>query len=590
MATPRKSTVRFRERSELLDFLLEVSAATSETLDLDTLLANVADIIKKVIDCELFAILLYTERYQELRIRYAVGHRREIVNNLTLSLKDGITGAAAAAGEPILVGDVRNDPRYLSSIDAVRTELAVPMIARHKLVGVIDVQSTRLNAYTEYDRALLRLIANRVAVAIDNARLYRRVERTNRTLRTLSAISSEISSILDLDELLAKISTSVRNLIHFDAFSILSVDEEQKALRHRFSLRFDELVDIDNVPLGKGLVGAAAESREVVRVHDTSQDPRYIASHPGIQSEVAVPLIVRDRVVGVMDLESVKVAFFTDEHVRTLSLLAPQIASSVENARLYQEVADRERRMETDLKAASDLQALLLPGQTPEVKGLEIGVGLRPAREISGDMYDFFEHSDNHAVIAFGDVSGKGVAAALFGALMSGLLRSLAPRHRSPAVLLKALNEKLIERRVESRYVALLLMLWHPHSGEISMANAGALPPMICRGGEMLKPRVEGVPLGLLEGREYEETVFATRPGDTIVLYSDGVPDQLNRRGDEYGRARLTKLVRSHCQEPASTLTTKIFEDLDRFSAGSARFDDQTLLVIKVNQAAPATH
>src|ERR1700681_2858024 len=178
MATPRKSAVRFRERSELLDFLLEVSAATSETLDLDRLLANVGDIVKKVIECELFAILLYNERSQDLRIRFAVGHRTEIVDNLILTLKDGITGAAASLLEPVLVGDVRNDPRYLSSIDAVRTELAVPMIARRKLVGVIDVQSTRLNAYTEYDRTLLRLIASRVAIAIDNARLYRRVDRT----------------------------------------------------------------------------------------------------------------------------------------------------------------------------------------------------------------------------------------------------------------------------------------------------------------------------------------------------------------------------------------------------------------------------
>src|SRR5436190_23243533 len=111
MATPRKSAVRFRERSELLDFLLEVSAATSETLDLDTLPASVADIVKKVIDCDLFAILLYTEKYQELRIRYAVGHKPEIVNRLSLKLTDGITGAAAAQREPILVGDVRNDPR-----------------------------------------------------------------------------------------------------------------------------------------------------------------------------------------------------------------------------------------------------------------------------------------------------------------------------------------------------------------------------------------------------------------------------------------------------------------------------------------------
>jgi sigma-B regulation protein RsbU (phosphoserine phosphatase) len=446
----------------------------------------------------------------------------------------------------------------------------------------LDVQSTRLNAYTEYDRALLRLIASRVAVAIDNARLYRRVDRNHRTLRTLSAISNEISSILDLDELLAKISSSVRGLIHFDAFSILLVDQEQKALRHRFSIRYDELVNIDNIPLGKGITGAAAESREVIKVDDTSKDPRYIASHPGIHSEVAVPLIVRDRVVGVMDLECEKLACFSDEQVRTLTLLAPQIASAVENARLYQEVADRERRMETDLKAASELQALMLPKQAPEIKGLEIGLGLRPAREISGDTYDFFEHSEDHVVISFGDVSGKGVAAALFGALLSGLLRTMAPRRRNPAVLLKALNDKMIERRVESRYVALLLMLWHPHSRELSMANAGALPPMICRNGEILKLRLEGVPLGLLENREYEEIQFQTEPGDTIVLYSDGLPDQGNRRGEEYGRSRIAKVTRANCHLSAQEITEKIFEDLDRFSSGAAKFDDQTLLVIRV--------
>ena len=148
------------------------------------------------------------------------------------------------------------------------------------------------------------------------------------------------------------------------------------------------------MPLGKGITGAAAESREVVRVHDTAKDPRYIASHPDIRSEVAVPLIVQDRVVGVMDLESDRVGYFTDDHVRTLTLLAPQVASSVENARLYQELAQRERRMEEDLKAARELQRVLLPDAEPEIEGLEAAVRLRPAREISGDIYDIFEQRD----------------------------------------------------------------------------------------------------------------------------------------------------------------------------------------------------
>ena len=576
----RKAAVRFKERSELLDFLLEVSAATTLTLDLDQLLANVAEIIRKVLPYDLFAILLYSERQRELRIRYAVGHREEVIRNLSIALGEGITGTAAARREPLLIGDVRNDARYLNTVDAVRTELAVPMMGRGKLVGVIDLQSTRVRAYNEYDRALMRLIAARVGIAIDNARLYRRVERQNRTFKTLAHISREFSSILDLNELLSKLASTMRDLINYDAFSILLVDHDAKALRHLFSIRYDQRVNIDNVPLGKGLTGAAAESREVVRVHDTAKDPRYIASHSDIRSEVAVPLIVQDRVVGVMDLESDRFGYFSDDHVRTLALLAPQVASSVENARLYAELAQRERRMEEDLEAARELQRLLLPDTAPEIEGMESAVRLRPAREVSGDIYAIFEQKDQKTIIAMGDVSGKGTAAALYGSLVSGLLRTLAPRRRQPAELMKALNDALIERKVEARYVTLGVLLWDSATRRIVMANAGALPPMICRGTEILKIRVEGVPLGLLDAREYEEVTFQAEPGDTIVLYSDGITDHLNAAGTEFGRGRLVQLVRAHGDKQPDELIGEIFKELDKFS--TVAFDDQTVFVMKV--------
>jgi sigma-B regulation protein RsbU (phosphoserine phosphatase) len=580
MQATRKAAARFKERSELLDFLLEVSSATALTLDLDQLLANVAEIVNRVLPYDLFAILLYSERRNELHIRYAVGHRDDVVRNLSITLGEGITGTAAANREPVLVGDVRADGRYLNTVDAVRTELAVPMTARGKLVGVIDLQSTRVNAYTEYDRALMRLIAARVSIAIDNARLYRRVERQNRTLKILANISREFSSILDLNQLLGKIASTIRDLINYDAFSILAVDHDAKALRHLFSIRYDKRVNIDNVPLGKGITGAAAESREVVRVHDTAKDPRYIASHPDIRSEIAVPLIAQDRVIGIMDLESDRVGYFSDDHVRTLTLLAPQVASSLENARLYAELAQRERAMEQDLQAARELQRVLIPDAAPEIAGLEAAVKLRPAREISGDIYDIFEQHDQQTVITMGDVSGKGAAAALYGGLMSGLLRTLAPRRRRPAELMKALNDALIERKVDARYVTLGVLLWDPATRQIVMANAGAVPPMICRGAEILKLRVEGVPLGLLDAREYEEVNFQAQPGDMIVLYSDGVTDHLNAAGTEFGRGRLAQVVRTHCGRSADGIVNAIFTELDKFS--TVAFDDQSIFVMKV--------
>ena len=582
MAIPKRQRVQFKERTELLDFLLEVAAVTAETLDLDRLLPAVADYVQRVIPHNVFAILLYNEKQHGLKIRYARGHRDEVVRSLIIPLGEGITGVAAASRHAIVVNDVQSDPRYLPALDAVRSELAVPMFARGKLVGVIDIQSTKLNAFSDSDTSLLRLLAARVSASIDNARLHRRVLTQNRTSRILAQLSTEFSSILQLNELLTKIAKAIRTLITYDAFSILLVDAENRCLRHRFSERYDQRVDLDNIPLGKGITGAAAVQREIIRVDDILTDPRYIASHPDIRSEVAMPLIVADRVVGVMDLESERIAFFTEEHARTLTLLAPQIASSIENARLYEELAQREQRMEQDLKAARRVQSILLPREAPEMEGLDMAISWRPAREVSGDLYDFFEHSEDTFVIAFGDSSGKGAAAALYGSLVSGLLRSLAPRMKKPAELMKRLNEILLERKVDAQYVTLTLMFWNTRTRKLTLANAGAIPPMICREGERVRVMAEGVPLGLLEDREYDEVTVQTQSGDAIVLYSDGVADQLNREQHEYGSGRLFKALKASAHLPASDLVTALFEDLDKHTDGTPMSDDQSLIVAKV--------
>jgi sigma-B regulation protein RsbU (phosphoserine phosphatase) len=580
MATRVKPKVRFRERSDLLDFLLEISAVTAETLDLDQLLSSVAGIVRRVVPYDLFAILLYNDKRKDLRIRYGVGHREEVIRNLAIPVGEGLVGAAAATLEPVLVPDVSKDERYLPTSDFVHSELSVPMIARSRLVGVIDVQSTQAEAFGDYERAMLRLIGGRVASAIDNAQLFRRAERQYRTIRTLSRISHEFSSILNIDELLSKIASSVRGLINYDAFSILTIDAEGKSLRHRSSLRYDQRVNIDNIPLGKGITGAAATAGEIIRVYDTQSDPRYIPSHPGIRSEIAVPLMLQHRIIGVLDLESERIGYFTEDHARTLSLLAPSIAIAVENARLYEEIADRERRMQDDLKAAFELQTILLPQEAPEVMGLDIAIGLRPARQISGDLYDFFTHADSHVAIAFGDSSGKGAAAALYGAVVNGLMRTIAPRRRSPAELMKALNDALVQRKVEGRYVTLLLVLWHPHSRMFTMSNAGGSPPMVCRNRETMRIQVEGVPLGLLPNREYDERTFEAMSGDVMVLFSDGVSDHLSPDGEEYGRASLANVLRRFHDRTPQEIVQEIFADLDRMNL--ERFDDQTLIVMRV--------
>lgn len=583
MTPPKQTRVRFRERAELLDFLLEVSALTSETLDLDDLLESVAGIVRQVIPHDLFAILLWSDRRKALYIRYAQGHRQEVVENLALQLGEGLTGVAAQTRQPVLVGNVGEDQRYLSALDAVRSELAVPMLVRNRLVGVIDLQATVENAFTAQDRALLQLIASRIGSAIDNARLYRRVERQNKTQRTLARMAQEFSSILNLEALLDKIAKSIRKLISYDAFMVMMVDEERQTLTNLFSLRYDQRTRHDSLPIESGITGYAARNRESVLATDAQSDPRYVGVNPGIRSEVAIPLVVKGRVIGVLDLESERLGFFTEDHVRTLNLIAPSIAIAIENARLYEEIARREQAIQKDLEAASKLQAIIMPPEAPRLPGLEIGLRLKPARLVSGDVYDFFDYDAEHAMIAFGDSSGKGAAAALYGALVSGLLRAAAPRRRSPAQLLLSLNETLMERQIPARYITLLVMLWKAGERSFLIANAGQTTPLVCRGGAILEPQASGVPVGLLQQVEYEESLFQAEPGDLVVVVSDGVHDQQNPHGEEYGRRHLQRYIAAHCEDRARDIANGLLDDLEAFRDTSPVLDDQTVLVLKVD-------
>jgi sigma-B regulation protein RsbU (phosphoserine phosphatase) len=584
MQTPH-SQARFRDRTELLDFLLEVTAVASSTIDLYKMLENVSQVILRIVPADLFAILLYREDWKGLRIRHSIGYREEFVKSLTIPLDEGLTGISASARMPIVVGDVRSDSRYLPAVDAVRSEMAIPMIARGKLVGVIDMQSTQLDAYSAEDSAIVQLVASRVANAIQNARLFRRVERQNKTLKTLAQLSQKLSSILDLDQLLKRIATSVHGLIHYDAFSILLLDEQSKLLRSRFSLRYDEHFEMESVPLDKGITGAAALSRTVIKVDDTQSDPRYIESTSGIRSEVAVPLLAKDNLVGVMDIESSRVGFFTEDHVQTAQLIAPLIANALFNATLYEEIAESKERMETDLAAARQLQSALLSRQPPPIRGMEVALASRPAHAITGDIYDFFVQGDDYAAVLFGDVSGKSAAAALYGAMVMGLLRTIAPRRQSPAKLMSSLNGLLVERSLGGKYLTLLVALWEPSTRRMILSSAGALPPLICRDGKVFHVPLEGVPLGLIEGTSYDETKFQAQAGDLIVLYSDGVQDQQNADEQVYGDARLGELVQKVAGQSVQNVAKAILKDLDKFREAVSIADDQTLLVMRIKES-----
>jgi len=566
-----------------LPLLLEVADVVNTTLDLDTTLRRVAELVRRVIDYEIFGILLLNEKTQELYFRFSVGHQREVAERLRVKVGEGVTGAAAQRREAVLVGDVSADPRYISAVPNVRSELAVPLIVKNRLIGVIDIESPQPNHFNEEHKRLLTLIASRMAIGIENARLYTRISRQAKTLLLLNEIARELTSILNLDELLKRIGELLSRLIDYQMFSILLLDATGQTLEHRFSLRFQENTHLKSeVPVGKGIVGYAVEHKQAVLVRDVKKDPRYIETNPETRSELAVPLIYKDNVIGVLDLEHTKRGFFTDDHQRTITTLAAQIAIAIENARLYEQIARQERRLERDLQMARELQFRLLPQSRPQLANLEVAAKFSPARQIGGDLYDFLGYVHPRSAFAIGDVSGKGAPAAIYAALVAGILRSHAPMEPTPAEMLAALNYSLAERRIDGQFVSLIYAVWDDVQCTLQVANSGLPRPIYCHKGKTQMIEVIGLPLGLFEDADYDEFTFQAEPEDLFVFFSDGILDSTNVAGELFGRTRLEKIIAEGCQNSAEALVNSIFKAVMEHARGLETFDDQTVVAIKV--------
>ncbi|MGD0513248.1 MAG: GAF domain-containing protein [Terriglobales bacterium] len=570
-------------QSKVDPLLLEVADVVNTTLDLDTTLRRVAELVRKVIDYEIFAILLLNEKSQELYFRFQVGYAPEVAERMRIKVGDGVTGIAAQRREAILVDDVSEDPRYISAVPNVRSELAVPLIIKNRLIGVIDIESPQPNHFTEEHKRLLTLIASRMAVGIENARLYTRTTRQARTLVLLNEIARELTSILNVDELLKRIAELLRRLIDYQMFSILLLDEGGEKLQHRFSQRFQENIQLKHeIPLGRGVVGYAAQHKEAVLVPDVNKDPRYVKANPETRSELAVPLVYKDKVIGVLDLEHTRKGFFTDDHRRTVTTLAAQVAIAIENAQLYEQIARQEKRLERDLAMARQLQFRLLPPTLPKLAHLDIAAKFVPARAIGGDLYDFVSYSMSRTAIVIGDVSGKGAPAAIYAALVSGILRSHAPIEPGPAEMLSAVNFSLGERRIDGQFVSLIYAVWDDRNRTLQVANSGLPRPIYCHDGKIEIIEATGLPLGLFDDADYDEFTFKAKPGDMFVFFSDGILDASNKAEELFGRERVGEIVAANPNASADEMVKLIFQAAAEHASGVEAFDDETVVAIRV--------
>ena len=578
-----------RDATELA-VLTELGREVTSVLDLNELLEKIPQLISRLTSFTVFSVYLLDERRQDLHIAYAVGYPEEVVRNFRLQVGQGIVGSAVAERRPILLDDVEQDPRYLHTVPGVRSQLAVPLRHKGKVIGALNLLSDKRAAFTERDEMILRQFAAHVAQAIVNARLFESEREYAETLETLAEIGREMSAILDLEELLTRVAHLVKRLINYRTFGIALLDEESETLEMKLAIKYgDNPKALEPVKLGEGLVGYAALHKEPVLVDDVTQDPRYIKAVEDVRSELVIPLLLKDRCVGVFDLESPELGAFTKKHVELLTLLASQAAVAIENARLYEEIRANELRLEKELRFAQRVQLALLPQELPKrLRGVDVAWHFDPARELGGDMYDFLSPEPHTLVVSVGDVSGKGVPAALYSAFAGELVRGrtfrrrLETRRSTPGVVLNAINRILHERQLEEYYCTLCYAMFDLRRRQVTFANSGLPFPVRCSGGRAEQIPMPGVPLGSFAGSTYDEVTLDLQAGDVFVLCSDGIFEAFDEEGQEFGAGRIIEVVeRSHAAS-AKEIVGAIFGAVQAFRGDAEQTDDQTVVVVKI--------
>ncbi len=577
---------------EQLTTLFALGREVASVLDLDELLHKIPQLIARLTKFQAFAVYLLDPKRNELSIAYSVGYPADVSSGLRLKVGHGLVGAAVADGQPILVNDVHTDSRYVEAVPGSQAELVVPLRRKGHIIGALNLLSDTAGQFTESDEAMLRQFGAHVAVAIENALLVEHEREYTSTLETLSEIAREFAAILNLDQLLTRIAHLTKRVIDYRTFGILLVNEETSELEMKVAVRYGDTVTVPRVKLGTGLVGyAALHTRDGAR----ARRRRRPALHQG----------GRRCDVGAGDPAAAQGSLH--RRVRPGKSRASTRSTRVTSTSCNCWPARPRWRSRTPVctkpfsrtrigwrkKSGSrnGCRRRCLPTELPKrIKGVDVAARFAPARELGGDLYDFLAPEPNSLVVAVGDVSGKGVPAALYSAFAGELIRSrtfrrrYAPERFSPAGVLASTNSILHERQLEEYYCTLCYAVFDFKRRTLLLANSGLPYPIRYRGStrKVSQLVLPGVPLGSFAGSTYDELSLELSPGDVYVFCTDGVTEAVDGLGREFGNERLLAVIEQSHDKSARDIVDAIFSAAWSFRGDTPPNDDMTAVAIKI--------
>lgn len=413
---------------------------------------------------------------------------------------------------------------------------------------------------------------------------------TTDKLRMLLDITKKISRSLDLQEVLNLVMDTLDSLIPYDAAGIFVVeclDEvgegEEPCVFKAEAVRGYDIAELSNLHLkqGEGLLGHVALSAQPIYSPDVRNDPIYINAREATRSELVAPIIANTEVIGVFDLESDEPDAYSDDDLQILMLLASQVAIIIEKVMLHEQLIEK-KRLEGQLEVARQVQLELLPARDPELEGYDISAYNFPTEEVSGDYYDWVKIYDDQIGLVIADVSGKGVPAALLMAFLRASLRAATHIGYSPHISMAKVNYLLWESIERNQFVTAFYGILDVTNKTLSYTNAGHNPPLLLdKNGAVRFLEHGSFPLGMFKDTRYHEYYLTTEPGEILVLYTDGVTEAQNAKGEEFGRERLAEAVKANRQLGARELITAVQSVVIEWTDGKGATDDVTFFVIK---------
>jgi sigma-B regulation protein RsbU (phosphoserine phosphatase) len=463
-----------------------------------------------------------------------------------------------------------------------RSILTVPLVGKGQMIGVVEAINKIDGEFSDSDLDILTGLNHQIAVAIDNAHLYREIKREALEKDLLYRLGKKLSGKLEVSEVMKEIMDSLKQVVNYDVGGVFLVEPEANQIYGLYTVGYDKKFDTQlEMKIGQGLLGHVASTGEPVIVNDVTKDSRYIDANPDTRSEIVVPIKLDDRLVGVVNLESSQINAFEPKSLALISAFASQAAISLERARLHEDSL-KNKRFEEQLFIAREIQRTFLPAHNPSINGYDLAGTNISSGEVGGDYYDFIRIVDSHLGVAIGDVSGKGIPAALIMASFRASLIAEIRNNYSIRTICQKVNSLLFESLEPGNYVTAVYGVLDSKNHIFTFSNCGHNLPFILRANNTVEYLREGGPvLGVAKDGVYEERAIVLAPGDLMVLYTDGVTETFSESGEEYGLDRLIALVKENRKKSAAEIEDAVYQAVTHFASATHIFDDLTMVIIK---------